>query len=502
MADEIQRSRGRPNNYKMDRGGVPAEFGPFYGIVKNNIDPTRTGRLQVFIDVFADGSKDDPSKWTSVSYLPSFFGSTPANPSSTGLGSYIDGNPNTYGMWFTPPDVGVTVLCVFVNGDRSQGYYIGVVPDQSTGHMVPAIGASTAFAAENTNQATYFTGATQLPVVEINTNNPALEESGQFFNQPKPVQAVVAQTMFYQGLVKDPERGPIRSSSQRETPSAVYGISTPGAAVYQGGMKPGEIKQKIAAGELKPQDAKVIGRVGGHTFVMDDGDTDGNNRLIRFRTTAGHQITMSDTGNFFYITHANGLAWFELGAEGTLDVYATNSINLRTRGDINLHADRDINMFAGRNFNVKSEDSIKMQAMVDTSIQCQEVMKLYSKAAVRVKADGTLAMESVNGGSWLGGSSLKFTAGGIDLNGPAAPGVAAPNPITKTILDDTKFSTATGWQVDTNGLESIVSRAPTHEPYPYHNKGVDVEIKLEEGKPPPPPGAIPVPPGVEIQRTA
>ncbi len=502
MAEEIQRSRGRPQNYKLDRGGVPAESGPFYGVVKNNVDPTRAGRLQVYIDVFADGNPDDQTKWTSVSYLPGFFGSTPANPSSTGVGAYIDGNPNAYGMWFTPPDIGVTVLCVFVNGDRSQGFYIGVVPEQSMGHMVPAIGASSKFVTENQNQATYFAGATQLPVVELNVNNTALEESGRFFDSPKPVQGVVAQTMFYQGLIKDPERGPIRSSSQRETPSAVYGISTPGTAVYQGGMKPGEIQRKIAAGEIKPQDAKVIGRVGGHSMVMDDGDIDGNNRLIRFRTTSGHQITMNDSGNFFYITHANGLSWFELGAEGTLDVYSTNSINLRTRGDINLHADRDINMYAGRDFKVKATENIDIQAEIDLTIQCQQAMTLYSKDTVQVKADGTLAVDSASGGSWNGGSSLVFSAEGIDLNGPAAPSVEAPNPITKTIMDDTKFSTSTGWTVDPNGLESIVSRAPTHEPYPYHNKGVDVEITLEQGKPPPPPGAIPVPAGVEIVRSS
>ena len=500
MSIEVQRSRGRPGNYKMDRGGVPAEFGPFYGIVKNNVDPTRSGRLQVFIDAFQNGSENDPSKWTTVSYLPGFFGSTPSNPSATGVGSYIDGNPNSYGMWFTPPDIDVTVLCIFANGDRSQGYYIGVVPNEGVGHMVPAVGASSAWVAENQNQATYFSGATRLPVVEINTNNVAISQSGRFFDKPKPVQAVAAETMFRQGLIKDPERGPISSNSQRESPSAVFGVSTPGVPVYQGGMKPGEIKEKINNGSLKPQDAKVIGRVGGHTLVMDDGDVDGNNRLFRFRTTGGHQITMSDSGNFFYVTHANGLAWFELGAEGTLDVYATNSINLRTRGDINLHADRDINMYAGRNFSVKAEDSIKMQAMVDLNIQCQEVMKIYSKAAIRVKADGTLAMESVNGGSWNGGSSLKFTAGGIDLNGPAAPTVVPPNPLTQTIMDDTTFSSADGWQVKANALKSIVSRAPTHEPYPYHNKGVDVEVPLEQGKPPPNPSSVPLPSGVEITR--
>jgi hypothetical protein len=47
----------------------------------------------------------------------------------------------------------------------------------------------------------------------------------------------------------------------------------------------------------------------------------------------------------------------------------------------------------------------------------------------------------------------------------------------------------------TDALKTIVPRAPTHEPYPYHNKGVDVKIKFEEGKPTPPPGAVPVPAG-------
>jgi hypothetical protein len=501
MAEEVQRSRGRPTNYKMDRGGVPAEFGPFYGIVKNNVDPTRAGRLQVYIDVFADGNPDDSSKWTIVSYLPGFYGSTPANPAATGDGRYVNGNPNTYGMWFTPPDVGVTVLCVFVNGDRSQGFYIGVAPDQSVGHMVPAIGAAKQYVTENENQKTYAQGASRLPVVEINVNNTAIEGSSRFFNQNKPVHGVVTQTMFYQGLLKDLERGPISSSSQRETPSAVYGISTPGAPIYLGGMKPGEIKQKVDAGEIKPQDARVIGRVGGHTFVMDDGDIEGESRLMRFRTTSGHQITMSDSGNFFYITHANGLAWFELGAEGTLDVYATNSINLRTRGDINLHADRDINMYAGRNFSVKAEENIHLEAVVDFKATAQENFNIYSKGYIGVKSDGSLALDSAEG-SWNGGSSLTFSAGGIDLNGPTAPAVDPVDTITKTIMDDTKFSTSTGWEVESDALESIVNRAPTHEPYPYHNKGVDVEISLEQGQPPPPPGAIPVPAGVEIQRTS
>lgn len=503
MAEDYIRSKGRSKQYQMDRGGVPTEYGPFYGIVKNTSDSTRSGRIQVYIEALSDSeNQDDDSTWTTVRYMPSFFGSTPYNPATTGVGKYIDGNANAYGMWFTPPDIGITVICVFVNGDRSQGFYIGVAPDQSLGHMVPAVGSSTAYVPENENQKVYLDGAVRAPVVEINTNNIAIEGSARFFEQPKPVHAVVAQTMFQQGLIKDPERGPISSSSQRESPSQVFGVSTPGIPVYQGGLKPEEAQAKLDSGEVKPQDLKVIGRTGGHSMVMDDGNINGTNRLMRFRTAAGHQITMSDSGNFFYITHANGLTWVELGSEGTLDVFAINSINLRTKGDINLHADRDINMFAGRDFKVKSKELMQLETLKDFTLNCQENITLQAKTTIGVRSDGTLALTSASGGSWAGGSSLVFTGGQIDLNGPAAPSVKAVNPITKIISDDTEFNTSKGWQVVANKLESIVSRATTHEPFPYHNRGVDVKLDLEPSKPTPPPGAVPVPPGVEISRSS
>ena len=504
MAESVQRSKGRSSNYKYDRGGVPAEFGPFSGIVMSTVDPTRAGRLRVYIDAFAAGTEQnmqDESTWTTVSYMPPFYGSTPlqGTANSNNYGKY-PGNQNSYGMWFTPPDVGVTVMCIFVNGDRSQGYYIGTIPDQGLGSMVPALASVAVSQADvqNKNQKTYFDGATRLPVTEINTNNTDLFNSPRFFDGIKPVQGVVAQAFLQQGLIKDTERGTINSSSQRESPSAVFGISTPGIPIYQGGMKPNDIRAKLNAGTLKPGDAQVIGRVGGHSLVMDDGDLEGNNALVRMRTSKGHQITMSDSGNFFYIIHANGQAWLEFGVEGTVDVYATNSVNIRTKGDINLHADRDINMFAGRNFKVKSKEDMQLETNTFLSIQAQEDITLYSKSTIGVKADGTLTLNSTSG-SWGAGSALALQAGGIDLNGPAAGTVVNPQPLTTTLLDDTKWDTSRGWIVKPEGLKSTVSRAPTHEPYPYHNKGVDVEIAFEEGKPSPPPGAEPVPAGIEIQ---
>ena len=73
MSDNILRSKGRGSSYKFDRGGMPTEFGPYIGIVKNNIDPTRSGRLQVYIEQFAGNNPEDKSLWRTVMYVPPFY---------------------------------------------------------------------------------------------------------------------------------------------------------------------------------------------------------------------------------------------------------------------------------------------------------------------------------------------------------------------------------------------------------------------------------------------
>jgi hypothetical protein len=234
---------------------------------------------------------------------------------------------------------------------------------------------------------------------------------------------------------------------------------------------------------------------------MDDGDINGRNQLFRLRSAKGHQFMMNDSNNFIYLIHANGQTWIELGQEGTIDVYSTNSVNVRSQGDVNIHADQDINMYAGRNFNIKAKNNFTVEAGVSASITAQADLKLYSKATIGVKADGTLALESASG-SWAAGSGFVVSAGGIDFNGPAAPAVDVPKELEKVLLDSTTFSTSKGWEVEKDKLETIVPRAPTHEPWPYHNAGVAAELDFEEGQPDPPPGAEPVPAGVEIVKTA
>jgi len=502
MSVNNQQLSGRTSNYKFDRGGKPAEMGPFVGTVMNNVDPTRTGRLQVRIQQFASGSDENPQLWRWVNYLPPFYGVTEKTSSNTGVGSY-PGNQQSYGMWFTPPDIGTQVMCFFVEGDPSQGYYVGCIINNALNHMIPAIGAAPngEYVTGNKTQAEYFADAPTLPVTELNTANNDIDGNPKFFDQQKPVHSYQAAVFFQQGLANDPERGPIISNAQRESPSTVYGISTPGLPIYDGNLKRSTVRKQLAEGTLTPSDVKVIGRQGGHTLVMDDGDIEGMNSLFRLRTAKGHQIMMNDSEDFFYIVHANGQTWIELGKEGTVDIYSTNSVNVRTQGTINLHADKDINMFAGGNINMKSNAATNIGAITTLNMASQGDMYISSQATVGVRSDGTLALQSM-GGSWNGGSELKFKSDRIDLNGGGAASVTVPRLFPTTTLDDTTFDNSTGWQVKPNALKSIVTRAPTHEPYPFHNKGVAASVSLTEGTPTPPPEAVAVATDWSIERTA
>jgi hypothetical protein len=329
----------------------------------------------------------------------------------------------------------------------------------------------------NATQENYFVNTSLLPVTELNEKNDAVNNAPKFYNAPKPVQSVVAAILFQQGLNRDPVRGPIRSSSQRESPSSVYGISTPGKPIYQGGLTPDTIQAKLDSGTVQIQDINVIGRQGGHTFVMDDGDLTGQDALVRIRTAKGHQITMSDDGDCFYITHANGQSWIELGKAGTIDVFSTNSVNIRTQGTLNLHADQDINMFAGGSIRLKAKSSLRLEGTAAVGIYSDTTIAMYSKSKLSIRSDGTLALQSKSG-SWRGGGSLNFTASVINLNSGGALPTTAIQSMTGYKLADTVLVANQGWTPELGQLETIVTRAPTHEPYPYHGRGVSVTANL------------------------
>jgi hypothetical protein len=345
--------------------------------------------------------------------------------------------------------------------------------------MIPAIGSSSKFTFANAAQQRLLAGSNLLPVTEINGLNPNVSANPRFWEQAKPIQSQVARILYQQGLINDPVRGSIRSNSQRESPSSVYGISTPGKPIYQSGINPKVLKSKLDAGlTVSNQDVAVIGRQGGHTFVMDDGDVGGTDALIRIRTAKGHQITMSDDGDCFYITHANGQTWIELGKQGTVDIFSTNSVNVRTQGVLNLHADKGINMYSGGPIRMKSKSSVAFEATTSMSMIGQQKLTMYSKGSLGLKTDSRMAFES-KVGSWNAGSSLTLKAGVINLNGGSTIPVVTPNVQTGFQLPDTVLTASQGWVSRPKLLTTIVTRAPTHEPYAYHNQGVSAITDLD-----------------------
>lgn len=433
MPENFIRNKGRPSGYKFDRGGAPVEFGPYVGIVMNNVDPTMSGRIQVFIEEFGaiDEDKNDPSNWRTLSYVSPFYGRTTANNNTEGDGTFV-GNSHSYGMWFTPPDVGARVLCVFAAGDANQGYYFGSIAEPESLHMVPGVAA--------TRNST--TGDLE-PVTEINYNNPDINRDPRFFEREKPVHAYASAVLMQQGLIDDMIRGVISSSANRESPSRVYGISTPGRPVYRGGYTDDEVRAELESGSATNDDMKVIARRGGHSFVMDDGDLEGNNQLIRIRTSKGHQITMSDDGNSFYLAHANGQSWVELGTNGTIDLYSSNSVNVRSEGSINFHADDDVNIYAGRKVNIRSKDSTTVEA----------------GSKVGLRSDGTVALVSAGKTSIYAAGNFAAAAPRIDLNDVGTLDVPA---IPINTLPDSGYELK--WD-STGQVTTVVTRAPTHEPF-------------------------------------
>jgi hypothetical protein len=474
MPENIEQNRKLPGAYKFDRGGMPATSIALTGVVMNTVDPTRMGRVQVYIQEFGANDPTNQANWRTVQYLSPFYGITPGPNTQTA--DFFTTNRQSYGMWMTPPDVGTSVLCIFVNGDPSLGYYIGCIPEPGLIHMLPAIGAGSQ-GVEYTSEPSQLASATQLPVIEINDLDQAAIDSGTFYQQPRPIHPYVAGEMFQQGLQLDNQRGPITSNAQRESPSRVFGFSTPGRPAYQGGYTDSNLLNSLDQ-DPSASNLDVLARDGGASLVLDDGDLDGENRLVRLRSCKGHQIMMHDSGNFIHIIHANGQTWIELGQEGTVDVYSTNSVNVRTQGTINLHADQEINMYSGGAINMYAKTDINMQSVGDTNQLAQGSFNTTGED-VNVFSDTSLNMQSASG-SWNVTNNLNLVAKQIGLNSGGAAQVTPVNPQMLNQFTDTKFSASAGWSIVINGLQSIVTRAPTHEPYPYHNLGVNQTTSLDE----------------------
>lgn len=400
--------------------------GPFLARVVSQLDPGYSGMLEVEI-LRTVGSGATAGETHQVKMMSPFWGQTSVN--------YVTEDPNdynntqkSYGMWFVPPDVGTTVVVIFIDGDPRRGYWIGCIPDEGMNFMVPGL-AATEYVVE---------GGGRVPVAEY--NKVAATEASEPTKVKKP-RHPFADVLEKQGLLKDDVRGITTSSSRREVPSSVFGISTPGPVDKQSGAKTGKVG-KVGS----EQDNVFVSRLGGTTFVMDDGDdkflrktaagdfpnkpggppeyisldlgesggekTIPHNELVRIRTRTGHQILLHNSEDLIYIGNARGTTWIELTSNGKIDIYAEDSISMHTKGDFNVTADKNINLTAKENINLNAKNifqtastNVEIKAAADGKITAKN---LHLKASEAANLQGNVT-------GIKSGANLNLTSG-ADLN--------------------------------------------------------------------------------------
>ena len=450
MADSSNRKQGVGEDglYSDKKIGIRRDQGIYLAEVVGHVTGTRMGELYVTIPDWDIPGTQQQS--LTVGYASPFYGTTYGTDKATNPDGPMTAG-QSYGMWMVPPDIGNKVLVVFTGGDSMRdGYWFACVYQGSSHHMVPGLARNIGGAAKTTKPndgiQKYLTGSSQLPVVEfdIATNNP----NGDLVNTPRYPHEYQSMRLITQGLDTDPIRGAISSSSLRESPSNVYGISTPG--------------RKITAGDQDPTNPqKVFARKGGHSLVMDDGDGKGNDQLIRLRTTDGHQILMNDTNNVLYIGSASGNQWLEFSQNGQINVYGIGGFNLRTKGPMNFHSDSSIMMDA---------KSVTIQGQISTSISSGGSLSLGSAGkasfgaggAVTIAAGGYLTMASLGVMDIGAGGVVSIDGTLLKLNSGKPPAPIPPTPPLPKTHVDTVHNTR--WEA-TGSLISICKTVPAHEPW-------------------------------------
>ena len=446
---------------REDTPGVRLDSGPFIGFVKNNFDLIRSGRLQVWIPELG-GDENEPSNWRTVGYASPFAGTTYRAPTDRGSANKFDQVAHSYGMWAVPPDIDCQVICTFIAGDPSRGYWFACVNSDVSHYMVPGLASGTTDISSGSDKikSSYAKGESNLPVVEFQEATDSNLGPG-FIKNPKPVHEVQAAILINQGLDRDTVRGAVSSSSQRESPSTVFGISTPGRPLNDPADNP-DFQSRMLAGKLTPEDVKVKARKGGHTFVMDDGDQTGSSQLIRLRTAGGHQILLNDSEEVVYIANSNGTAWFEFTGGGHVNMYSQGGINMRTEGTFNMHADGDINLNSKASVNIRAGAGINQQAQ---TIQSKAASTAIQAGKITVLSTGQLALQAA-AGTIKTASDFEIRADKVMLNSTSPADVATvPDLAAYRHNDTTADAAANRWTTTAGVFDSIATVAPAHEPW-------------------------------------
>ncbi len=456
-----QGTKGGDPQYNRELRGVSEERGIVVGIVKANVHGSHMGVIQVYIPEMST-DEEDKSQWRTVRYCTPFYSRVDSTEGANNKNRYIDTKMPS-GIVTPPPDLGTTVLCFFPHGKNNEGYYFACVPDT---YMMQTLPEPTVV--EDFENGPYVGG-------ELNDkkNNP--NDIVNWKTQLRPEDFITQKIVKEQGLLNDRIRGLNNSNYMRESPSEIIGISSKGRRITESGKdflkenaaalkNPNTTDEKVLEGLLGP-----TARRKGHSIALDDGDIEGNSNQIRLRTSTGHQILLNDSEGIIYVGNSTGSVWIELGNQGTMDVFANDSINFRSK-NINFHADENIKFHSKGYTQLVSEQQMHLQSGDDFVISSEGDTGITTKK-FSVTASGQMNLSGGATASIKASGIMAVSGSLVMLQGPSL-GSQSAKPVRPQQKLDAKYDSAQGKYVLSRDsvTTTTVDRLATHEPFVSHGE--------------------------------
>jgi len=496
--------------------------GPYVAKVISHVDPRHSGDLRVELQTNSVSGNDSNAEGQVITarYLMPFYGVNDVT-SNTQNDDYRS-TQQSYGFWAVPPDPGTKVLVIFAENQINQAYWIGCIQDEFMNFMIPGNPSTTL----TSNSTPDELKGKKLPVGEYNKKLNQTGSNPSTFVKPINIDSV--NQLLSSGLIEDDIRGVTTSGARREVPSNVFGWSTPG---------PLDKREGAPRGSYGPSAQSVAyyrSRLGGSSFVMDDGDhrlirrgsakdtpmeyvnkeaneTGGDqtlpaNDLIRLRTRTGHQILMHNSEDLIYIANGRGTAWIELSSNGKIDIFSADSVSIHSQQDFNFTADRDINLTAGENVNIvgqqvrsQSIDSTSFIAGSNFSVNTAKSVSLNANAELVAYSQGNLSIVTNAEGSVLAGANLALgSTTSVGIEGCGSVRITSDGDIESKALGNTKIESI----AETNLKSGLATKIAAGNVIGIKAVGnlimkSDANIDIQGAEPPAPSGAtIPAAPAI------
>jgi GH24 family phage-related lysozyme (muramidase) len=363
--------------------------------VMDNRDPTRTGKLKVWVQN-SQSDKDSKDSWFTASYLSPFAGRTPGVPGAESYQQF----PKGYGFWAVPPDVGCTVAIFFANGQPHQCYWFACGYDDRMNTMVPGS------ASQVMSSAGY---DMPVPITDYDRNTLQTQLDQKYVNVP------LVEGLKKQNLLYDEQKGVPNRSSTRQTTSTVYGLSSPrgNSFIVDDGFTDAELNAPSWDDDPDGYQDTQFGNPVNDTAVGQR-----KNEGIVLRTRSGAQFLLSESDGNVFLINRDGTARFEMTVDGQIIVHAAKSITLRTEEDFNFTAARDINFEAGRNLNmhIQGDTKLNLVGKLDTIVGGQVVIN--TGADLRLVASSSIRLQSGSSTNITSGANTAITASStVDIKG-------------------------------------------------------------------------------------